>query len=59
MVDYTEVGRTAYQLGEDHGGHNAYLYATRISKEAEAEGKPDDAAFWKAVADSLKRRDSN
>jgi hypothetical protein len=58
MVDYTEVGRTAYQLGKDHGP-NACPYATRLSKEAEAKGKPDEAAFWKAAAESLKLRESN
>jgi hypothetical protein len=57
MVDYAEVGRTAHQLEEDQG-RNAYLYAARLSKEAESEGKTDEAAFWKAVADSLKLRDS-
>jgi abortive infection bacteriophage resistance protein len=56
MADYAEVGRTAYQLGRDHGP-NAYLYATRLSKQAEAEGKTDESAFWKAVAESLKLRD--
>jgi hypothetical protein len=58
MVDYAEVDRTAYQLGIDHG-QNAYLYATRLFKEAEAEGKTEEATFWKAVADSLKLRDSH
>lgn len=58
MVDYAEVGRTAYQLGKDHG-QNAYLYATRLFKEAEAEGKTAEAIFWKAVADWLKLLDSH
>jgi hypothetical protein len=56
-MDYTEVGRTSYQLAQDHG-QNAYLYAVRLFKEAKADGKTDKAAFWKAVADSLKLRES-
>lgn len=58
MVDYTEVGRTSYQLERDHG-QNAYKYAVRMAGEAESDGKSDEADFWKAVAASLKPRDSN
>jgi hypothetical protein len=54
-VDYAEVSRTAHQLAADHG-HNAYLYAARLSREADAEGKPDEADFWKAVFVALTPR---
>ncbi len=54
-VDYVEVSRTAHQLAADHG-HNAHLYAARLSREAEAAGKSDEAAFWKAVSAALRPR---
>jgi len=44
--DYVEVSRTAHQLAADHG-HNAYPYAARLAREADADGKPDEAEFWK------------
>jgi hypothetical protein len=54
-VDYVEVSRTAHQLALDHG-HNAYLYAAKLSREADAEGKQDEADFWKAVSAALTPR---
>ena len=54
-VDYTEVYRTAHQLAADHG-HNAHLFAARLSREAEAEGKSNEADFWKAVSAALTPR---
>ena len=54
-VDHAEVFRTAHQLAADHG-HSAHLYATKLSSEAEAAGKPDEAAFWKAVSAALTPR---
>lgn len=54
-VDYVEVSRRAHQLATDHG-RNAYGHATRLSHEAEATGKLDEAAFWKAVAAALRPR---
>ena len=54
-VDYVEVSRTAHQLEIDHGP-DAFVYAARLSMEAEAAGKLDAAAFWKAVAASLRPR---
>lgn len=53
--DYVEVFRMAHQLAADHG-RNAYLYAARLSREASAEGKPDEAEFWKAVSSALTPR---
>jgi hypothetical protein len=52
---YREVDRTAYQLMFDHG-QNAPLYAARLAREAESEGKYDEAAFWKAVSVSVTPR---
>jgi len=54
-VDYIEVGRTAHQLFADHGP-SAYVYAAKLAREAEAEGKLDEAAFWKAVSAALTPR---
>jgi hypothetical protein len=55
-VDYVEVGRVAYQLTKDHGPEHARLYAARLAQEAEAEGKTNEAEFWKAVAGELTPR---
>jgi hypothetical protein len=54
-VDYVEVGRTAHQLRQDHG-HHAHLYAAKLSREAQAEGKTAEAEFWKAVSAALTPR---
>jgi hypothetical protein len=54
-VDYVKVSRTAHQLAADHGP-NAYLYAAKLAREAEAEGKLDEAAFWEAVSGALTPR---
>lgn len=54
-VDCAEVTRTAHQLAADHG-HNAYQYADRLCREADAEGKQDEADFWKAVSAALTPR---
>jgi hypothetical protein len=54
-VDYVEVGRTAHQLRRDHG-HDAHVYAAKLSREAEAEGKAAEAEFWKAVSAALTPR---
>ena len=55
VVDYVEVSRKAHQLALDHG-HNAYQYAARLACEANAEGKMDEEAFWKAVSAALAPR---
>jgi hypothetical protein len=54
-VDYVEVARTAHQLSADHG-RSAHLYAAKLAEKAEAEGKLDEAAFWKAVSAALTPR---
>ena len=54
-VDFTEVSRTAHQLALDPG-FGAYLYAAKLSHEARAEGRQDEAEFWKAVSVSLTPR---
>ena len=54
-VDLVEVLRVAHQLIIDHGP-SAYLYAARLGREADAEGKADEAAFWRAVSASLRPR---
>jgi hypothetical protein len=54
-VDYVKVSRTAHQLALDHG-HNAYLYAAKLAREANAAGKTDEAEFWKAVSAALAPR---
>ena len=54
-VDYVEVGREAHQLGSTYG-RDAWFYANRWEKMAANEGKPEEAAFWGAVASSLKPR---
>jgi hypothetical protein len=54
-VDYVEVARTAHQLSADHG-RSAHLYAAKLAQKAEAEGKLDKAAFWKAVSAALTPR---
>jgi len=56
-MDYIEVGRTAHQLERDHGV-NAWSYAKRLADEAEAEGKGDEAEFWRAVFKTLEPRQS-
>lgn len=48
-------GRTAHQLAADYGP-NAHVHAARLSQEAEAARKLDEAAFWKAVAVALRPR---
>lgn len=58
MVDQVKVFRIAHQLLADHG-RNAYLYAARLSKEAEEEGKTNEAEFWKSVASAVTPRTSN
>lgn len=55
QVDRLKVGRTAYQLRIDHGP-DAYLYAARLAREADADGKPEEAAFWRAVYAALRPR---
>jgi hypothetical protein len=55
--DFIEVGRTAYELGKRHG-RDAVHYAGRLAVEALAEGKTEDAVFWKAVADHLAPREN-
>jgi hypothetical protein len=57
-VDFVEVSRTAHKLALDHG-HNAYLYAAKLAREANAERKQDEAEFWKAVSAALTPRQSN
>ena len=54
-VDYVEVSRTAHQLALDHG-HNAYLQAAKWAREANVEGKTNEAEFWKAVSAALTPR---
>lgn len=54
-VDYIEVGRVSHQLFKDHG-RDAWQYAAKLAKEAEAQGKVDEAAFWWAVSGALKPR---
>jgi hypothetical protein len=54
-VDYAEVSRTAHQLALDHG-HSAYQYAAKLAREADLEGKTDEAEFWKAVSAALTPR---
>ena len=54
-VDFAEISRTAHQLALDHG-HRAYLYAAKLSREASAAGRQDEAAFWKAVSAALTPR---
>jgi hypothetical protein len=54
-IDYIEVGRKAHQLSADHG-RDAHLYAAKLAQDAEAEGKLDEAAFWKAVSAALAPR---
>jgi hypothetical protein len=53
--DFIEVGRAAHELVSRHG-LNAYLYASRLAAEALAEGRAEEADFWKAVEVSLKPR---
>lgn len=55
--DFIEVGRTAYELGNRHG-QNACQYAAGLAVEAISEGKTEEAAFWKAVAEFLRPRGS-
>jgi hypothetical protein len=56
IVDYVEVSRKANELAAAHGARNAVGYADRLAEEARAEGKSDEHAFWKAVANSLRPR---
>ena len=55
IIDSVEVGRVAHQLTLDHG-RTAYLYAERLGREFEAEGKAAEAAFWRAVWASMRPR---
>jgi hypothetical protein len=55
QIDYTEVGKAAYPLGVDHG-RNAHMYAARLAQESEAQDKPEEAAFWRAVSAALTPR---
>ncbi|UWZ83825.1 DUF6966 domain-containing protein [Occallatibacter riparius] len=55
--DFIEVGRTAFELVNRHG-RNACRYAANLAAEALSEGKSDEAAFWKAVAEHLQPRGS-
>ncbi len=55
-VDWTEVSRTAHELGLRHG-RNASEYAAKLAREAELEGKAEEREFWKAVSASLRPRD--
>ena len=52
--DYIEVSRKAHELMATHGAFNAFAYAER--QQALAAAQPEEHAFWKAVADSLKQR---
>jgi hypothetical protein len=54
-VDYLEVSRTAHQVVADHGP-NAHGHAARLSQEAGAARKLDEAALRKAVAAALRPR---
>ncbi len=54
-VNFVEVDRQGYELELRHG-RDAWKYAARRSEQASAEGKPDEAVFWLAVANSLKPR---
>jgi hypothetical protein len=54
-VDFAEVSRTAHQLALDHG-HSAHLHAAKLSREAGAAGRQDEAEFWKAVSAALTPR---
>jgi len=54
-VDFAEVSRTAHQLALDHS-HSAHLYAAKLSREAGAAGRQDEAEFWKAVSAALTPR---
>jgi len=54
-IDYVQVGRTAHQLAADHG-RDAHLYAEKLAKEAAAEGKTQEAEFWRAVSGALRPR---
>lgn len=54
-VDYVEVGREAHQLSSTYG-RDAWIYAGRWEKMAADECKLEEAAFWNAVATSLKPR---
>ena len=55
-VDFAEVSRTAHQLALDHG-HSAHLYAAKLSREAGAAGRQDDAEFWGALARAMLARE--
>lgn len=54
-VDFVEVGRMAHELANRHG-RNSHQHAARMAEEALADGKTDEADFWKAVEHSLKPR---
>ena len=54
-VDWTEVNRQAHQLSSSHG-RDAWRYAERWAEAAARQAKPDEAAFWGAVAAALKPR---
>ena len=54
--DSLEVSRAANELGQRHGSH-AEEHAVKLATEALADRHPEQAAFWKSVADALKLRD--
>jgi len=54
-VNYVDVFRAAHQLALDHG-HNAYLHAAKLAREANVEGKTNEAEFWNAVSAALTPR---
>jgi len=53
--DKNEIGRKANELAAEFG-LGAHRHARGLAKQAEADGKPEDAAFWTAVADQLSPR---
>lgn len=55
---YRKAGQVAYQLEFDHG-HNAPFYAAKLAKEAELEGRLDEAEFWRYVSSSVTTRQAN
>jgi hypothetical protein len=55
-VDYVEVSRQAHELAATYGTRQAISYADQQAELARAGEKPEDVAFWEAVADSLRPR---
>ena len=54
---WIEVGRVAHELSVSHG-RSAVSYATKEAERTLAEAKPDEHAFWSAIAASLTPRQS-